>query len=822
MNIYLDESFEYLHFKGLIKEQTLKSLRMCGIKTIEQLLNYKKMGCLNQYTLNSEELLDIKSFLYKLENGEIVLLQRGSIQSEYMNPSMYTTSSSVEYDKYEFLTFSDSIAIMAYSTISKLHGPEVDFFRELFPDAERMADTILNGKYDVLTIYRDLGRIGNIELRKLLLHYLKTLRKFEFLRRFPDKVELNTIEELIRHLSANICTFPNEVILQDFLSGRQRRKLMQLFDTLTSNLSAGTHTFQRKHLPTFNDAMRLFGMAEAMMAEGFGFKPGRVVTSEIWFMVQALEDAFDEEAFSGEDIWLQKRITQAFPWLSPTDHRFVFRYYLDNDSAPLFYIMMQMIKNSREKAIEIWAHVNGILDGKKHTFVEVGNANNMTRERIRQITQKGNKMLRDIMKCFVRWGGYTTLMASNYITELSPKYRMIQEEEHLPQNFNVFCTLLTALGDYEVIRIGDKEVAVHQRILQYVHIKNLKNQLELLSKIKYSKDLEFDLHSLLADVPSDLRDDAFWILCQIAQAYTNLSFDENGKVVFKQNYVDVGEEAFHILKEYGKPMSLEALFREFKRRHPDHRFTEPDQFRMPMLRNKHIKSIGKSGTYGLDSWENVFFGNIRDLLRITLEASPKPIHIDKLTKIVKRNFRTTNAKSIASSMAQDNAKDFVLFQNGYYGLVKKRYPSKYKRVERTTKITFNERLKMLEKFISTYHRFPFARGGDIEQTLQRWLYNVERGVVDLDTCQREKLKTVLQPFRDAHLPENEIEETFLDMCHRYKSYIDQEYELPNRLNGIELYDWMNRSKANYNSYIDNRRQYLTDLFNYITSLGFSI
>lgn len=31
-----------------------------------------------------------------------------------------------------------------------------------------------------------------------------------------------------------------------------------------------------------------------------------------------------------------------------------------------------------------------------------------------------------------------------------------------------------------------------------------------------------------------------------------------------------------------------------------------------------------------------------------------------------------------------------------------------------------------------------------------------------------------------------------------------------------------RSKANYNSYVDHRRKYLTDLFNYILSLGFSI
>ena len=77
-------------------------------------------------------------------------------------------------------------------------------------------------------------------------------------------------------------------------------------------------------------------------------------------------------------------------------------------------------------------------------------------------------------------------------------------------------------------------------------------------------------------------------------------------------------------------------------------------------------------------------------------------------------------------------------------------------------------------------------------------------------------------FRDAHLPENETEERFLETCEEYKAHIENEYDLPTRRDNPELYDWMRRSKDNYNSYIDNRRHYLTELFNYIHSLGFDI
>lgn len=84
------------------------------------------------------------------------------------------------------------------------------------------------------------------------------------------------------------------------------------------------------------------------------------------------------------------------------------------------------------------------------------------------------------------------------------------------------------------------------------------------------------------------------------------------------------------------------------------------------------------------------------------------------------------------------------------------------------------------------------------------------------------MKTALQPFRDSHFPENETEERFLETCEQYRAHIEKEYELPTRGSNTELFDWMKRAKENYNSYIDNRRYYLMELFNYIHSLGFDL
>ena len=91
--------------------------------------------------------------------------------------------------------------------------------------------------------------MGNIELRKLLQHYLKTVRKYESKEEHPSRTVLRTAKKLIRRLSANLYSFPREVIWQDFLSIPQRQKLQQMFDALASWLSAEARALLRQHLP---------------------------------------------------------------------------------------------------------------------------------------------------------------------------------------------------------------------------------------------------------------------------------------------------------------------------------------------------------------------------------------------------------------------------------------------------------------------------------------------------------------------------------------------------------------------------------------------
>ena len=664
MKIYQNTSLKCLRDEGLLTERAFHALTGMGVKTAGQLIGYKGTGWEVQHNIGLGAIMDTDAFFTKLESGQIKYAESISEDPDAISP-----------EKSEPPVATRESTIKAYESISGLSGIVPSFLYELFPDSEKMESAILNGEYDVLTVQRDLGRMGNIELRKLLQHYLKTVRKYESKEEHPSRTVLRTAKKLIRRLSANLYSFPREVIWQDFLSIPQRQKLQQMFDALASWLSAEARALLRQHLPSFTDVLQLFGMPEALVAEKFGFKPGRATIHEIWRMNQTLEDAFSEEVFSDQDAWLYRRIGHCFPWLSPADRRFVFRFQMDNGSMPLFFIALKLVESCHEKSINIWAYTNGIIDGERHTMKEIGAIFNQTQERPRQLTWEGKGILERTMKRFTRWGDYSSLLASSYISELSPHFRRIQEQERLPQDFKYFCVILTLLDDYEVVRLKDKEAVVRNQLRQYISMIDLR-EMQNLSVKKYARDTVFDLHALVTHIPAELQEDAVQFLCQWTEANTGIHFGEDGKGIFKQNHVDVGEEAYLILKEHGKPMPLKTLFRKFKRRYPDHKYTDIEQFRVPILIHEHIKAKGHASIYGLDTWDNVYYGNIRDLLRLTMEASPVPVHIDELTEAAQKHFPKTNVASIISSMKQCE-KTFVPFQGNCYGLATKNYPPEY-------------------------------------------------------------------------------------------------------------------------------------------------
>lgn len=259
-------------------------------------------------------------------------------------------------------------------------------------------------------------------------------------------------------------------------------------------------------------------------------------------------------------------------------------------------------------------------------------------------------------------------------------------------------------------------------------------------------------------------------------------------------------------------MSVDELFVAFKEKYPDHKYKESAQIRSWLFRHPNIKPIGNTSRYGLDSWDNVFFGTIRDLLAKLLDESNEPLHIKQLYEAVVEHYPNTKAQSLEWSMTDDTLGRFVHFNDGYYGLRSKEYDGTYEEYNaERQRFRFEERFADFRKFVEEYNRYPVSNNGERESSLYRWMYNVQNGVLDTSDEQKQKLENAIKVDESEYIPRNAIENEFRNNCRDYKAYINAHYALPTVSTEPELYSWLVRSRANYNSYVDHRRKYLTDL-----------
>lgn len=121
-----------------------------------------------------------------------------------------------------------------------------------------------------------------------------------------------------------------------------------------------------------------------------------------------------------------------------------------------------------------------------------------------------------------------------------------------------------------------------------------------------------------------------------------------------------------------------------------------------------------------------------------------------------------------------------------------------------------------------YHRFPSYNGSEEEASLMRWLYNATNDVLVLTEEQKLLLDATMKQYDELGYPRSATEYEFLTKCLDVKDYIRQHHTLPTNKEAPELYAWLRRSRDNYDSFTDKRRQYMTDLLNYVLSFGFCI
>ena len=287
------------------------------------------------------------------------------------------------------------------------------------------------------------------------------------------------------------------------------------------------------------------------------------------------------------------------------------------------------------------------------------------------------------------------------------------------------------------------------------------------------------------------------------------------------NGIDISLAVESILSDKGAPMTLQELYDEYNKLHPNQSITSLNKFKPYIHRNKNIKSKGKRGIYVLSHWENQFTGYLIEYIEYVLETCGEPVHIDDILDFVQEEFPDTNKRSVYLLLTRSYADRFISFEGNLFGLPCCQFDNAKLKIKRyIQRKSFDEHFSDFKNFVSVHKRIPIASGAIEEDALNRWLRNIQTGNVDSTVEQSCKLKEFLDA--NSTIPQSGVEHKFKMMCDRIKVIVAQTFALPSRPEHVSEYNWLQKYSDCYNTYTDNRRLYFEDLLSFLKDYGFYI
>ena len=804
MPFFKNTTIESLRDDDIISVRTYNCLHREGFKTL---------GDMQEMLKDHEKLTGIKGFGRKSYTEILEILPDISFQLE---------QSEMETGPKETFGLLDqntqSCLIESYESVrsSDFSSTCAHYFFDKYKSAEELHRAITQGVNGILDVQPSLSKEDNVEYRKMLLTYTSEVLGKEKKEECTLEGCHNVYAEVNNYIEENITKFTYEQQLQ-LLSESAHAQMEKTFQNLRNIQNVRTQNFIRKNALSFDKLVPYFDKPRTYYNTLCPMAQKYKTLDDIYNLNQSLKREFDRSVNMKEDDIYEDILKKSYPFLSSNQRSFLMEFKAKYGSLPLFYILYNYIRISGEKNIRIFCLRYGVYDNQVRTFDEVASIMKLSVERVRQILKNPEMpTLPD-----EDWNSYSKILDEPFITEKSPSYLELSEKEKLDFDFRIFACLMLFLENYDLETVNNHVIVYNKTKVQDFDLSGCINRLSEMANGRYYQETLVPLDSLLPENCGELRTSAKNLLRYLIEDVFQFSINEKGEIVFRQTYVDVGYELFNILSRKGKPMTLNEIFDAFKTLYPEHKYADASQLRPTLLNHPHIKAIGKTSSYGLDSWKDVFFGSIRDLITETLENSDRPLPVEEIFGKVRIHYPNTNINSVTSTMQNDEQGRFVAYEGGCYGLSSKVYDEEYTQMPRQ-RYKFEERLAMFCNFVDEYKRFPVTNNGEQEASMSRWLFNVQHGVLYVSDEQMETLKTALERYQKEYIPRTQTESEFYNKCQEYKEYINKYHQLPKNSEVPVLYTWFARSKRNCKDYTDNRKEYFKDLLIYIVSYGFHV
>ena len=703
------------------------------------------------------------------------------------------------------------------------------------------------------TSIEEMNKLGLLSVRAMnacrtgrikTLQNILNIDKVEFLKvRNCGRKTIAEIDAIIEKFSSIESEIIQEEAVEPSELDEARTKFEHLHPSISVNLKSWIKwRFSKLSIRAQNGFPKLSNVPEAIAAsyapEGIDILSvkncGKKTSAEITTFLADFKQHFEELTKDMEltpDIPAvcsrDKEIAELgfiYPFLLSKECESIVDFNRQNDRHfPYLYVVKLYILRADNPRVSIYRDYYGLNPSStRYTLSEIGEKNNLTRERVRQLVAHSiplPKKLEDGVR------QYLDPLIGNITAFDSLLWNKIQRENMLEESYSQTALLVSALIDtHTILQIDDddKEYLVRKSIVENVKVRNVLNSIVRVIELRRTTIEQLDILQYITAERRPYHKDV-GLLCVIYANFLKRKYaveiEGNQFVTMFPNAFDISSAIENILEQKGTPMSLGELLESFNQLHPANAIDSMAKFKPYILRNKNIIPKGKTGIYVLKKWKNHFTGTLTSYLEHILRSFEEPITLDDLVDFALEEFPNTNKKSIYSLITMDKDNRFVIYEGEYIGLTENpvlNFSLKERKIVK--RHSFNLRFNDFKEFVTTMKRLPIQTGSDEEQSLARWMANVLKYSID---STEEQLLT-LHEFLDSNkaLPQNATEYNFKQICDQIKVIVNQTFNLPNLTEHQSEYQWLRKNLGKYASYKDNRKAYFEDLLSYLKDFGF--
>ncbi len=340
-------------------------------------------------------------------------------------------------------------------------------------------------------------------------------------------------------------------------------------------------------------------------------------------------------------LWTPEKLREVYPWLilsvTPLDfHQATFQEIIagnlpSNYCLTVAYEVNSIFDAANQGKRSLLKQRLGFQDGVIRTLEEIGQKLNLTRERIRQITNKEEKKIRclkanlgisflpqlfHVCKMSLHSAG-SIITLQNWTEEIEKSYPA--GDIHLPSVIVWFVSFISEIHTLE----NSNPHLFYTSPISNQTLTNIQSQLsEFWEEQKISDRSQ--LHQVILPLlPEDIENPE-----KAANTLISVFCQEPLPNVFSNKKWKMTDYAYYVLHESGKPLHFSEIGNRIKQLNPDWKATNIERAGQGLIDNHRDIIRSGSGIYGLRDWGTMEYTHFREVLLDYLSKQPLPVDAD--------------------------------------------------------------------------------------------------------------------------------------------------------------------------------------------------